>query len=77
MRKICAKVVPKLLTIGPKSRWMEVCQDILERPETEPNLLQNDITGDNYGCSNMIRKPNDKVCNENVHIPQGQKRQGN
>ena len=46
MRKICAKVVPKLLTIGPKSRWMEVCQDILERPETEPNLLQNDITGD-------------------------------
>ena len=46
MRKICAKMVPRLLTDEQKERRVEVCQDILTRLETDPNLLGRTITGD-------------------------------
>ena len=46
VRKICAKMVPKLLDDDQKERRMEVYQDILEHLQTEPNLLQRVITGD-------------------------------
>ena len=46
MRKICAKMVPKLLSDDQKERRVLVCKDILERLETEPNLLSKVITGD-------------------------------
>ena len=45
MRKICAKMVPRLLNEGQKERRVQVCQDILELLETEPNLLKRVITG--------------------------------
>jgi hypothetical protein len=31
MRKICAKLVPKYLSLGQKANWLEICQDLLER----------------------------------------------
>ena len=34
MRKICAKMVPRLLNEGLKERRVQVCQDILEQLET-------------------------------------------
>ena len=46
MRKICAKMVPRLLNEGQKERRVQVCQDILEKLETEPNLLKRVVTGD-------------------------------
>ena len=46
MRKICAKMVPRLLNKGQKERRVQVCHDILEQLETEPNLLNRVITGD-------------------------------
>ena len=46
MRKICAKMVPKLLNDDQKERRVQVCEDIIERLETEPNLLAKVITGD-------------------------------
>ena len=46
MRKICAKMVPRLLNEGQKERRVQVCQDILEQLETEPNLMQRVVTGD-------------------------------
>ena len=46
MRKICAKMVPKLLNDAQKERRVQVCEDIIERLETEPNLLAKVITGD-------------------------------
>ena len=38
MRKICAKMVPRLLNEEQKERRVQVCQDILEQLETEPNF---------------------------------------
>ena len=46
MRKNCAKMVPRLLNEGQKERRVQVCQDILEQVETEPNLLKRVLTGD-------------------------------
>ena len=46
MRNICAKMVPRLLNDGQKEQRVQVCQDILEELETEPNLLKRVVTGD-------------------------------
>ena len=46
MRKICAKMVPRLLNEEQKERRVQVCQDILEQLETETNLLKRVVTGD-------------------------------
>jgi len=45
-RKICAKMVPRLLNEGQKERRVQVCRNILEQLETEPNLLKRVATGD-------------------------------
>ena len=46
MRKICAKMVLRLLNEGQKERRVQVCQGILEQLETEPNSLKRVVTGD-------------------------------
>ena len=46
IRKICVKMVPRLLNEQQKERRVQVCHDILEEFETEPNLLGRVITGD-------------------------------
>ena len=46
MKKICAKMVLRLLNEGQKERREQVCQDILEQLETELNLLKRVVTGD-------------------------------
>ena len=46
MRKICAKLVPKNLSVEQKANRLEICQDLLGRLEIEPNLLHKIITGD-------------------------------
>ena len=46
MRKVCTKMVPRLLNDDQKDRRVQVCQDILERFETDPDLLGRVINGD-------------------------------
>jgi len=46
MRKICAKLAPKNLSVGQKANRLEICQDLLGRLEIEPNFLHKIITGD-------------------------------
>ena len=38
-------MVPRLLNGGQKEQHVQVCQDILEQLETEPNLLTRVVTG--------------------------------
>uniref|UniRef100_A0A8C4Q6F5 Uncharacterized protein n=1 Tax=Eptatretus burgeri TaxID=7764 RepID=A0A8C4Q6F5_EPTBU len=45
MCKVCAKMVPKLLSEDQKQR-VTVCQDIIERLEDDPDLLRRVITSD-------------------------------
>jgi len=45
--KICAKLVPKNLSVEQKANWLEICQDLLGRLEIEPDFFWDKvITGD-------------------------------
>ena len=46
MRKGCTEVVPSLLNDDQKEYHLQVCQDITERLQTEPDMLCRVITGD-------------------------------
>ena len=46
VRKICAKLVPKNLSVEQKANRLEICQDLQGRLKIEPNFLGKVITGD-------------------------------
>ena len=46
MRKLCAKMVPKILSKYQRQQRFTVCPDINERLNAEPDLLNSVITGD-------------------------------
>jgi len=46
MRKLCARIVPKNLTIEQKENRKDVCLHLLERIQSDRNFLKNGITGD-------------------------------
>ncbi|KAJ8941792.1 hypothetical protein NQ318_015917 [Aromia moschata] len=46
MRKVCAKLVPKMLTEDQKARRVETCQELLDTCEDNPAFLDDVITGD-------------------------------
>ena len=46
MRKVCAKMVPKLLSNDQKDQRLVVCEDILQNLEEDPEMLKRVITGD-------------------------------
>ncbi|XP_033609316.1 protein GVQW3-like [Cryptotermes secundus] len=41
MRKVCAKLVPKVLTDDQKSRRVETCQELLDLCESDTHFLDN------------------------------------
>ena len=67
-------MVPRLLNEGQKERRVQVCQDILEQLETEPNLLKRVVTGNE--SSTTIHSPNGRALNGRVHCHQDPKRRG-
>jgi len=46
MRKVCAKMVPKNLTTEQKASRRDVCLDLLDRLEREPEFFSRVITDD-------------------------------
>jgi hypothetical protein len=46
MRKICAKLVPKALSLEQKANRVEICEDLQGRLQIEPNFLDKVITDD-------------------------------
>jgi len=46
MRKVCTKMVPKKLTTEQKANQRDVCLDLLDRLEREPEFFSCVITGD-------------------------------
>jgi len=45
MRKLCAKIVPKNLTIEQKDNQKDMCFHVVERIQSDRNFLKNVITG--------------------------------
>ena len=46
MRKLCAKIVPKNLTIEQKDNRKDACLHLLEQIQSDRNFLKNVLTGD-------------------------------
>ena len=46
LQKICAKLVPKNLSVEQNANRLEICRDLLGRLEIEPNFLHKVITED-------------------------------
>jgi len=46
MRKVCTKLVPKNLMTEQKANWRDVCLDLLDRFEREPEFFSRVVTGD-------------------------------
>ena len=44
MKKVFSKMVLRLLTPEQKEIWMNICVDILQNTENDPNFLENVIT---------------------------------
>ena len=45
MRKVCAKMVPKNLTTEQKANWRDVCLDLLDCLERQPEFFSRVIIG--------------------------------
>jgi hypothetical protein len=68
MRKVCAKMVPKKLNDDQKACLNEVSAEMLERLETEPDVLNRIITADEswfFECD-----PETRRLSEEWHTPQ-------
>ena len=76
MRKICAKMVPRLLNEGQKVRRVQVCQDILEQLETEANLLKRVVTGDESWIFKYDPLTKRQTLNGRAHCHQDPQRRG-
>jgi len=46
MRKVCANMVPEVLSDEQKGRCKELCLDLLQCIENEPDMLNSIITCD-------------------------------
>ena len=62
MWKVCAKMVPRLLNDDQTERLMQVCQDIIERLQTKPDLLRSVITGDETWISEYDPENKHQSC---------------
>ena len=72
MRKVCAKMVPNNLTTEQKANRRDVCLDLLERLEREPEFFSRFITGDESWILEYDPEKNAKVGSgklQNLPVP--------
>ena len=50
MKRVAAKMVPRLLTDGQKQSRMDACRELKEQLEVDPDLFSKVITGDESWC---------------------------
>ncbi|GFU20161.1 protein GVQW3 [Trichonephila clavipes] len=76
MQKVCAKMVPKILTFEQQATRKNVCTDILDAIKNDPNLLEKVITCNvNPGFLRMIRKQSANPCIGRLQLHMEQKKQ--
>jgi len=74
MRKICAKMVPKLLSDEYKECRKELCLDLLQRIENKPDLLNSTVTCDETWVFMYDMEPSENPCSGSQHYLQDQKK---
>ena len=68
MRKMCAKMVPKLLSDDQKQHRVRVCEDTLEEIGADPHFLRHIILEMKLGCSSTTRKPRGRASSGSPQI---------
>ena len=77
MKKLCAKFVPKNLTLEQKDNRKDLCLHLLERIQRDRNFLENVITGDETWIFEYDPEKKDKVRNgTHLHHHVRKKREG-
>jgi len=77
MKKLCAKFVPKNLTIEQKDNRKDVWLHLLERIQRDRNFLNNVITGDETRIFEYDPETKNKVTNgTHLHHHVRKKREG-
>jgi hypothetical protein len=56
MKKVCSKMVPRILTPEQKETLMNICPDILQNIENKPYFLGNVITFDKSQIFNVLEE---------------------
>ena len=74
MRKVCAKMVPRLLTEEQKVQRSNACWDILQQLEQTTNSWKTSSQEMSHGSFNMIQKQNNKVTSAKVRSHPDQRR---
>ena len=72
MKKVCAKMVPKNLTTEQKANRRNVCLDLLDRFEREPEHFSRVITGGESWILEYGPRQNAKVGSgipQNLPVP--------
>ena len=76
MSKVCAKMVPKNLTTEQKANRRDVCLDLLDCLEREPEFFSHIITGDESWILEYSPRQNVKVGSGTLQtIPVPRKRE--
>jgi hypothetical protein len=70
MRKISAKIVPRVLTRDQKQRWLRISSDLLCNAE----MFDRPLPVVKHGAFNMAQKQNDIACSGKHRIHLGQKK---
>jgi len=71
MKNVCMKMMPRLLTPEQKEIRMNICADILQNTENDPNFLENVITFF-YATQKVSANP----CTGRAPFHQGQRKHG-
>ena len=75
MGKVCTKMVPRVLNDNQKEHHMQMCQDIIEHLQNEPDLLRRVILVMRRGFLSTNWKPSARALSERVQCHWGQRMQ--
>jgi len=76
MKRVAAKFVPSLLSEDQRANRLDVCREMKDQLETDPDLLSKIITGDKSWCYGYEPVQSNNQVDGKVHHLRDQKRRG-
>ena len=74
IRKVCAKLVPKVLTDEQKENRVSISRELLDRVRGNPDYLEQVVTGDETWVFSTIRRRKDRALSGTLPILFDQRR---
>ena len=76
MRKVCAKMVPKILSEDQKQIRVKFCEDMVEKIKDNPDILRQIVQEMKLRFSNTILKQRGKACSGRLQNHPDSRRRG-